>query len=275
MKIIPTHIAPELIRERDREGTDGHKYRINRTARAVLVFIEFKNWTKTGFIKYHEGEKRTAFFKRISKELGISPNTLASRLSKLTSLKLIEHIEGNYIKLASWKNLCKLFCVFNEGFTEVESLSMETLYKLLIREKKAEMKKAVQYKYRNLVAKYPNLLAEYCNGPLDAAKLDEIQRYIFINGSHHGKKFIDLVFTVNPRLELSCLGWKVETYHKRPSSVFYWLKKLVKAGQIKYTRGTVLQSNNKVHLKFSKWNKTTQKTIWPLTGAITLETLAK
>jgi Mn-dependent DtxR family transcriptional regulator len=272
LKIIPKNIAPEILRERDREGVEGRKYRINRTAPAVLVFMQLKNLSKTGFIKYNDLEKRTAFFKRIAKELNISPNTLAKRLSKLSTLKLVEHIEGKFIKLSSWKKLCSLFCVANDGFHQVSELNTETLYKLLIQEKKAAMKKAVVNKYRDLVTKYPNLLDQYTTGEMSAAKLDEIQKYIFVNGTEHGKDFIDLVFSVNPRLEMSCLGWRLELFHKKPSSVFYWLKKLVASKSIVYRRGCVLQSNKNVHLKFSKWNKLTKKTIWPLTGSITLET---
>jgi Mn-dependent DtxR family transcriptional regulator len=274
MILIPKNIASQILRERDKEDFgNGYKYRINRTAPAIIVFCKLKSLSKTGFIKYFENETRTSFLKRIASELGISKYTLEKRLSFLNTKELTNHIEGKYIQLDSWKTLCQMFLVKNEGFIECEELKMETLYKLSFQEKKAEMKKAAVKKYNDLVTKYPNLFDSFTKSIPNANQLDQIQRHVFINGSQFGQNYIDLIWSVNPRLECNSEGYRREFFFKNSVNLYYWLTKLQKAGLIKVIPSEILESKVKGRVKINsgeksknleKFNKKTHKTFLPI-----------
>ena len=269
MKIIPKNIAGIILRERSNNGAN-EKYRTNKLANCLLLLFELKNSTKSGIIHYLPNESKTNFCKRIASIYNISSNTVASRLSYLSSNGYINHIPGKYLQLTSWKKICKKLIVPNAGFTEITDYTIENLYKLMICEKKADMSKELNKKYKNLVTEYPNFYDRYLVGNISAAKIDQIQQYIFINGSD-SKDFTDLLFSLNPRLECNLYTWSSEAYLKNASSFYYWLKKMHNNKLIKYTPGIIIKSKKNVHLPFTKWNTKSKCSFWHQTG--TIETL--
>lgn len=204
------------------ENVESRTYSVNKDIKPLITFCKLKALTASGILKQANVEKKTPFFKRIAKEIGISFNTLKAHLEFYSRHKIMRYDpQGGCIVLASWTKLTKFYGFEYYGLHNLQKITPAVIYGLAHLEKESYCKIAYTKKAETLrkIGVFRTFTGNDKRPSPD--QVHKFQVYHFMNGilDHH-------LHEVNPRFGRCIDTIRCEYGLKSLQSVYYWLDKI-------------------------------------------------
>lgn len=206
------------------DHVNSRTYSVNKDIKPLITFCKLKSLTASGIIKQAKAEKRTPFFHRIAKEIGISFNTLVAHLQFYQGNQIMYYDPaGACICLASWTKLTKHYGFEYVGSHKYKTISPALIYGLANLEKESYCKIAYTKKAETL--RQLGVFRKFTGNEKSPTpgQVHQFQVYHFMNG------ILDRnLHLANPRFGRSMDKIRCEYGLKSLQSVYYWFDQIYK-----------------------------------------------